>query len=258
MRLLFNNLSRNSTTVITSDNETPGYPAQNLASIFLNEQFISIFPDDVILLDLGSDMSLNCVFIAELNAATFDINIRNNASVSQFSATGIVNSRKVLPIYFDTPLTARYIEISADASLGLAPFIDATVDLGTYLKMKELGCGVYYNMPVIQGEGALLSNYSVDRNTETRFFESSSGQVISTKLPLLRVREYSFRQVEYDTLNEIFDLLESTGFHTTLFIDTFEDSILNEPALFAQITDLRNPVRQNALYAFTLSIKEAR
>jgi hypothetical protein len=257
VRILFDNLARATSTTITSDNETPGYPAINLSSIFLNEQYISIFPDDVITLDLGEDKELNCVFIAELNAALFDIEIKNNANVTQYSDTDVENARKVLPIYFDT-ITARYIVITADASLGLAPFIDTAIDTGAYLKMKELGTGVYYSMPVTQGEGALLSSYGVARTTQTRFFESATGQVISTKLPMLRVREYTFRQIEFSRLEEIFALVEDAGLHTTLFIDTYEDGDENEPALFSQITDIRNPVRQNALYAFTLSIKEAR
>jgi hypothetical protein len=257
MRILFDNLARRASTTITSVNETPGYPAQNLSSIFLNEQFISIFPDDIITLDLGSDMQLNSVFIAELNAAVFDIEIKDNANVTQYSDTDVSNDRKVIPIYFDT-ITARYIIITADASLGLASFIDTSTDTGAYLKMKELACGVYYSMPVIEGEGALLSNYSLARNSATRFFESASGQVISTKLPMLRAREYTFRKVSYETLDEIFDLVDETGEHTTLFIDTFEDSVLNEPALFVQITDIRNAVRQNAFCAFTLALKEAR
>lgn len=254
MRILFVDKVKKSTTVITSDNETPGYPASNLASDFLNEQYISIFPDDIITVDLGADTELNCVFLAYLNAAVFDIEIRNNASSVVYTQSAYSNSRPVLPIYLGSTVTGRYIEISADASLGLASFVDTDVDMGQYLKMKGLGSGVYFETE----DGGPLNGHDLSVFSETSSVRSKSGQIISTQFPFMAARKWDFVAQTYADAQEFLTNLKLLGLQNPTYMDFFPDTLEYDDPLYCAITKFDGPKRSAVQFKYSFEIQEAR
>jgi hypothetical protein len=255
VRILFSDIAKRLTTIITSDNETPGYPAQNLNHNFLDVQYISIFADDIITLDLGSDMSMNCVFLAWLNAAVFDIEIRNNANSIVYSQADYENGRSILPIYLGSTVTARYIQITADASLGLASFIDSATDLGIYLKMKGIGCGVYFET----ADGGPRNGHDLGFSFNTTFFKSKSGQVISTQFPMLAVRKWDFAAQSYEATQDFFDNLKLLGTRKPTYIDFFPLVTDSDPPLYCSITEnINGPTRRGVEFVYSFEVEEAR
>lgn len=254
MRILFVDRVKKPATVITSDNETPGYPASNLASDFLNEQYISIFPDDVITIDLGADTDLNCVFLAYLNAAVFDIEIRNNASSVVYSGTAVSNSRPVLPIYLGSTVSGRYIEISADASLGLASFVDTEIDMGAYLKMKGFGAGVYFETE----DGGPLNGHDLGVSSGTTFVRSKTGQVISTQFPFMAARKWDFAAQSYADAQAFLAQLRLLGLQKPTYMDFFPGTTEYDEPLYAVIEKLTGPRRSGVQFTYSFEIEEAR
>lgn len=254
MRILFVDKVKKPATVITSINETPAYSASNLGSNFLNEQYISIFPDDVITIDLGADMELNCVFIAYLNAAVFDIEIRNNASSVVYTQSGYSNSRPVLPIYLGSTVTGRYIEISADASLGLASFVDTEIDMGLYLKMKGLGSGVYFETE----DGGPLNGHDLSIFSETTNLRSKTGQIISTQFPFLAGRKWDFAAQTYANVQLFLTNLKLLGLQKPTYMDFFPETLEYDEPLYCAITKVTGPKRSGVEFAYSFEIQEAR
>jgi len=254
VRILFVDKVKKPATVITSINETPGYPASNLASDFLNEQYISIFPHDVITIDLGADTELNCVFLAYLNAAVFDIEIRNNASSVVYTQASYSNSRPVLPIYLGSIVTGRYIEISADASLGLASFIDTDVDMGLYLKMKGLGSGVYFETE----DGGPLNGHDLSIFSETTSLRSKTGQIISTQFPFLAARKWDFGAQTYAMVQIFLTNLKLLGLQNPTYMDFFPDTLEYDDPIYCAITKVTGPKRSGVEFTYSFEIQEAR
>lgn len=253
MRILFVDKVKKPTTVITSVNETPGYAAQNLASDFLNEQFIAIFPDDVVTIDLGADTAIDCVFIAYLNAAVFDIEIRNNASSVVYSGSSVENSRPILPIYTGS-VTGRYIEITADASLGLASFVDSETDMGQYLKIKGVGAGVYFETE----DGGPLNGHDLSIFSETTSVRSKTGQIISTQFPFLVARKWDFAAQTYDNVQLFLTQLRLLGYQKPTYMDFFPETLEYDEPLYCAITRVTGPVRKGTEFTYSFEIQEAR
>jgi len=253
VRILFVDKVKKPATVIASVNETPGYPASNLASDFLNEQYISIFPDDVITIDLGADTAIDCVFLAYLNAAVFDIEIRNNASSVVYSGAGVANSRPILPIYTGA-VTGRYIEISADASLGLASFIDTDIDMGLYLKMKGVGAGVYFETE----DGGPINGHDLSVFSGTTSVRSKTGQIISTQFPFMAARKWDFSAQTYAAVQEFLTQLRLLGLQKPTYMDFFPGTTEYDDPLYCVITRLTGPKRTGAEFSYSFEIEEAR
>jgi hypothetical protein len=254
VRILFVDRVKKPATVITSVNETPGYPAENLASDFLNEQYISIFPDDVITIDLGSDTELNCVFLAYLNAAVFDIEIRNNASSVVYSGADVSNSRAVLPIYLGSTVTGRYIEISADASLGLASFVDTEIDMGQYLKMKGTGAGVYFETE----DGGPLNGHDLGVFSGTTSVRSKTGQILATQFPFFAARKWDFAAQTYAAAQDFLTNLKLLGLQAPTYMDFFPGTTELDAPLYAAITRFAGPKRSGVEFTYSFDIEEAR
>jgi hypothetical protein len=254
VRILFVDRVKKPATVISSDNETPSYPASNLGADFLNQEYISIFSDDVITIDLGSDTDLNCVFIGYLNAAVFDIEIRNNASSVVYSGTDVDNSRPILPIYLGSTVSGRYIEISADASLGLASFIDPEIDMGQYLKMKGLGAGVYFETE----NGGPLNGHDLGMSSGTTFVRSKTGQVISTQFPFMAARKWDFVAQTKAAVDSFVLNLKLLGLQRQTYIDFFPGTTDYDEPLYCVITRLTGPKKSGVEFTYSFEIEETR
>lgn len=254
MKGLFKDLAKLPGTTITALYDVPQYPAANVANIFLNKWFISALQGDTVTVDLGADFPMECVYVAGCNADKFTVVAKNALAATVFSIADQANDRNVTPVYFGETLQVRYVDVSADVSLGLAPFVDPLIDLATNLKIKGIGCGECFNLP-----GDLLNGFTLPRTMNTRFSRSQGGQYTSSQYEPLRERNWTFDNVEWDDLKLIEAAIQYLGYKNPTFFDMFDESTTYDPPMYMVIDDVIQPERvRGDLYRFTLKMKEAR
>jgi len=258
MRVLWTDYVKKYAASIDSLFGQEGYPASNVASQFLNSLFISIFQADTVTIQLDQDRSISAVYVAGCNCAKFTVEIKNAGGSTVYGPTEHDNLTSVQAVYFDA-VDGRDILVSADINAdGLAPFVDTEMDSGDNLKIKGIGAGSPQDL-----KDGILSSFGLPAITNTRATVSASGQITSTKLPVLATRSWEFDNYTYADVMAAQSNFEKLNIQNPTYFDPFDEATGDyEQPRYMALTDTlsiqRLSGRDFGRYRFTMILQEAR
>lgn len=240
MKVLTTNLAK--TATISSLYETLTYPPSNVVERFLDMPFVSVLDTDTLTIDLGSNKSLDSVFIAGCNATSVSLVIKNAALATLYSATETIDADTV--VVYPGSLTARYIEITGTA-VG-----------SSYFKIKGVGVGVVFDF----GDREYQPDLPVINSTTMT--TSATGQVMSNSVQTRRLREISVPVIRkengFSRLNLIRTTLETIGVGNPVFWDVNDGDSDDEPPIYGVLQREWSISFDRVAYSVTMSIMEAR
>lgn len=266
MRILFTDLARQAT--VTSLYETESYPAANLVDVFLDTLFVSVLPYDTVTIDLGSNRTVDSIFLAGCNAAFVDFELVNQSSSVVYTATKNIQ-REVDTLYFPA-VVCRYINFTVDITDGYAiwyktgddvvvqtsgqdKWVDYDPLVQGYVKIKGCGAGVSKSYPnITQKIGFGAAN-------ETPFSRSKTGQVLRNATPTFKTFRVEIPSLNHADFKSLAKSLETFGIHYPTYFDFTEDSVDFCDPVYAEIPEVFTYERRDSdLYIVTIPLLEAR
>lgn len=240
MKALITNLAKRAT--ITALHASPSYPAQNVVDRFLDVPFVSTEDTDTLTADLGSDMTLDSIYIAGCNAASVTVTVRTAALTTVHTAT--IHVDRLIVADYPGAIVGRYVDISGTASGSLS------------FKIKGLGVGVGVDF------GMVRSGFSLPVDNGSTMVRSPSGQTSSNRAPTLKMRDLSIlvtkRDGGRDRVYELLDYLASLGIGCPTYWDITDDNHGFEAPLYAVIPDVWTADDNGTSFSISLSLLEAR
>ena len=262
MKILFADKAR--TATITALFETLEYPASNLADIFLNRPYIGMVTEDIIILDYGSDVAIDSLFLAYCNCAFVLVQVYNNANALVYSVTKNV-LRPIETVYF-SPVTARKVVFTMDLANGISPWVlgyrgsslikqlrvdptitsfgghpvtytsgnlsfDYDILITENVKIKGVGFGASEKF-----KGALWSR-SRSRSSTTTSVRSPMGQVMRNKGTVLRAYTLTVPNLDIDDFRDLDEKLMALDKDYPVYVDITEDTDGSEDPIYATVDD---------------------
>lgn len=238
MKILFDNVLKKASS-ITSTYESANYPATNLTHAFLHTRFQSLVSSDTITAEWDADQTIDCVFAGYTNASGFTIRFYNAAdSLLDTVVTGSDYTAQ----YLDTQLTTvRSIQIDIASS-----------DMTSAVYLGGVGLGTYTDMNTYMSDNITDGSWDNSVNIVTPF-----GQSSQTLITPGAARRFNFSDMIYSQFIPFKNLFNSVGSGALLWVDFFEESHTEYPALYCRVS-FSGGQRTGIYYSYSVDFQEAR
>lgn len=240
MRILFRNEIEGAT--VTTVNGSLNYPGASIYHPFLRKKFKSLLISDALTIDLATAKNMNCFFMGFHNVASGTASFFDGSLSPVGSPIDLTAAADIFVSYFSTISVKRIvIDVSASAS---------QVFIG------GVGAGVYRQMP---DEAGITAGFPFDVADSTTIAQSVGGQISRNRGPSLRLREWTWPNLDQTTALDVDTDLLTLGIGKPVWIDVFEGNRGLEAPMYGAIMDSRkltNPAVNR--FDLTLKVQEAR
>ncbi len=239
MRILFENKAKSSNATITSTNQTNNYSPSNLVDSFLEKRYQSRRIDDIIEITFGEKITANCIFFAHHNLDYIEIVAYDTPELELWSKV-FEDPPQSRMVFFDTIKKIRNIKIIVHGESG-----QSAAYLGGF------AVGDAYIMP------DPLSVWPISFVDNSSFSSSKDGQTLSNYSKPLERREFQFRDIKLEQMQEITNLYSQVGVGGKVWLDTFEKTDIFKP-MYCAITDPIEAERVGRRFNFSMKFTEVR
>ncbi|MDD5303031.1 MAG: hypothetical protein PHS14_07960 [Elusimicrobia bacterium] len=233
MKVLFDNALLDAS--LSAVNESPNYPASNLAHQILKKRYQSVASSDTIVAEWAAAIIVNCIYLGYTNAETIEVRLYD-------AADALLDTIAVLPadlvVHFTAISGVRRMEVDVEVTVG-------SVYVG------GIGIGKEYTMPDPRNDwtDALLDNSTVETSLD--------GQVFANRIEPLRQIPLNFFAIGFEAYRALRDLISPVSRSVPVWLDAFENWHEEVMPLYG-VMELGKVAKNDHVLDFTLNVTEAR
>lgn len=201
MRILYDNLLRNASSILPS-NEDAQYGVANLlvSSLSISYKTTNTSTPNITI-EWATDVDINCIALAGANI--------NSVIIILYDALDNILDTHEFDIEYSTDI--KYFDVQSVRKV----YLDFTSN-DDYAEIGAMSIGKYLQMP--NPLWGYSENFEITNKRET----SLVGQVYGSDGSVLRTYSPSFRMVDYSTMNSIKNMVREVRNYKSFFVDMLE------------------------------------